>query len=325
MQKERKKPKKWLVAAGIVIVAGVAAALIWAGTHQSPESSLDYDQLLELAEGASLSEVEQQAGSASGASSASAASSEQTSESAASEAASESEPESTVMSEAASGSDADEENTSSTASSASASQSNETSSAATSVSSTAASQAATSTSHETSSSHAASASASAPASHSASSTASAASAAHSSSTVNSLTRDEECDQKLAEYVKQIEQLQTSSEQKLYGILYDAWDEYMSHPAEERNLALKVSVVLSKTGDLTSAQSECDKQFNAIIKEMRKTLEEYGRDSTLADEAEKTYKQKKNDMIKELTDQAYSGGDGSGQSGKWLAEHAGKTS
>ena len=27
------------------------------------------------------------------------------------------------------------------------------------------------------------------------------------------------------------------------------------------------------------------------------------------------------MIKELTDQAYSGGDGSGQSGKWLQEHA----
>ena len=55
--------------------------------------------------------------------------------------------------------------------------------------------------------------------------------------------------------------------------------------------------------------------------MRQTLREYGRDETLADEAEKTYKKKKNAMIKELTDQAYSGGDGSGQSGKWLKEHA----
>ena len=63
------------------------------------------------------------------------------------------------------------------------------------------------------------------------------------------------------------------------------------------------------------------EFAQIIKEMRQTLREYGRDETLADEAEKTYKKKKNAMIKELTDQAYSGGDGSGQSGRWLKEHA----
>ena len=43
--------------------------------------------------------------------------------------------------------------------------------------------------------------------------------------------------------------------------------------------------------------------------------------TLRMRRKKTYKQKKNALIKELTSQAYSGGDGSGQSGKWLAEHA----
>lgn len=138
---------------------------------------------------------------------------------------------------------------------------------------------------------------------------------------SSMTADEECDAKLAEYIHQIEDLQKRSEKKLYSILQDAWDEYMAHSAEERNLVLKVSVVLSKTGELTSAQNECDKEFNAIIKEMRQTLADYGRDSSLADDAEKTYKQKKNEMYNELVSQAYSGGDGSGQSGAWLAEHA----
>ena len=104
-------------------------------------------------------------------------------------------------------------------------------------------------------------------------------------------------------------------------MLSAYSEYMSHPVEERNLVTKVSVVLSKSGELTAAQNQCDAEFAQIMAAMRKTLRENGRDERIADEAEKTYKQKKNALIKELTSQAYSGGDGSGQSGKWLAEHA----
>ena len=135
------------------------------------------------------------------------------------------------------------------------------------------------------------------------------------------TADEICDEKLAGYVRQIEQLQARSERQLYQIMLSAYDEYMSKPESERGLVSKVSIVLSKSGELNRAQNQCDTEFAQIIKEMRQTLREYGRDETLADEAEKTYKKKKNAMIKELTDQAYSGGDGSGQSGKWLEEHA----
>ena len=135
------------------------------------------------------------------------------------------------------------------------------------------------------------------------------------------TADEICDEKLAGYVRQIEQLQARSERQLYQIMLSAYDEYMSKPESERGLVSKVSVVLSKSGELNRAQNQCDAEFAQIIKEMRQTLREYGRDETLADEAEKTYKKKKNAMIKELTDQAYSGGDGSGQSGKWLKEPA----
>lgn len=135
------------------------------------------------------------------------------------------------------------------------------------------------------------------------------------------TAEELCDRQVAEYIRQIEQLQARSEKRLYSIMLSAYSEYMSHPVEERNLVTKVSAVLSKSGELTAAQNQCDAEFAQIMAAMRKTLRENGRDESIADEAEKTYRQKKNALIKELTSQAYSGGDGSGQSGKWLAEHA----
>ena len=148
----------------------------------------------------------------------------------------------------------------------------------------------------------------------------AASAPSSTAASSAPTAEELCDQQVAEYIRQIERLQARSEKQLYSIMLSAYSEYMSHPVEERNLVTKVSVVLSKSG-LTAAQNQCDAEFAQIMAAMRKTLRENGRDESIADEAEKTYKQKKNALIKELTSQAYSGGDGSGQSGKWLAEHA----
>lgn len=155
----------------------------------------------------------------------------------------------------------------------------------------------------------------------ASSVSEAASVPSSTAASSAPTAEELCDQKVAEYIRQIEQLQTRSEKRLYSIMLSAYSEYMSHPVEERSLVTKVSAVLSKSGELTAAQNQCDAEFAQIMAAMRKTLRENGRDESIADEAEKTYKQKKNALIKELTSQAYSGGDGSGQSGKWLAEHA----
>lgn len=146
-------------------------------------------------------------------------------------------------------------------------------------------------------------------------------AADSAAASSTPTAEELCDQQIAAYIRQVEQLQARSEKRLYSIMLSAYNDYMSRPVEERSLVTKVSVVLSKTGELNAAQSECDAEIAQIIAAMRKTLRENGRDESLADEVEKTYKQKKNALIKELTSQAYSGGDGSGQSGKWLAEHA----
>ena len=96
---------------------------------------------------------------------------------------------------------------------------------------------------------------------------------------------------------------------------------MEHPVEERNLALKVSIVLGKTMKLTKLQSECDKEFKEIVTELRHYLRENGYDQSIADAAEKEYKEEKDAMIKELTNVTYSQVTGKGEGGKWLQEHA----
>lgn len=96
---------------------------------------------------------------------------------------------------------------------------------------------------------------------------------------------------------------------------------MEHPVEERNLALKVSIVLGKTMELTKLQSECDKEFKEIVTELRQYLRENGCDQSIADAAEKEYKEEKDAMIKELTNVTYSQVTGKGEGGKWLQEHA----
>lgn len=318
----QKKTIQRLAAAGVLSVA-VAATLLYAGTRDSGES-LTYNELLALAgdeEAAASVEAELEA------------TSNLEENSALSRLLEEIEAEDASADSEEADSDASEENTAAEAGSE-ASTSSETAAsskseaAASSASSKTASSAVSGASHSTAApdrDYASSGSA-----HTASSAAhsTAASASHSteeSHATASSKAEATCDEQLAECIRKIEALQTRSEKQLYGIIYDAYDEYMGHPASERNLMLKISVVLSKGGELNKAQSACDKEFKEIVTEMRKILKDNGRDQTLADEAERTYKQKKNAMVKELTDQAYSGGDGSGQSGKWLAEKAGKLS
>lgn len=319
----QKKTIQRLAAAGVLSVA-VAATLIYAGTRDSGES-LTYNELLALAgdeEAAASVEAELEATSNLEENS---ALSRLLEEIEAEDASADSEEADSAVSEENTAAEAGSE--AGTSSETAASSKSE--AAASSASSKTASSAVSGASHSTAApdrDYASSGSA-----HTASSAAhsTAASASHSTADAPHATASSKaeatCDEQLAACIRKIEALQTRSEKQLYGIIYDAYDEYMGHPASERNLMLKISVVLSKGGELNKAQSACDKEFKEIVTEMRKILKDNGRDQTLADEAERTYKQKKNAMVKELTDQAYSGGDGSGQSGKWLAEKAGKLS
>lgn len=169
--------------------------------------------------------------------------------------------------------------------------------------------------HSAASSHAASSSHSAASSHAASSSHSASVSSGSSHTT------ETTDAKVNAYVRRLRNLQKRSSKKLYQTASSAYSEYMEHPVEERNLALKVSIVLGKTMELTKLQSECDKEFKEIVTELRHYLRENGYDQSIADAAEKEYKEEKDAMIKELTNVTYSQVTGKGEGGKWLEEHA----
>lgn len=177
--------------------------------------------------------------------------------------------------------------------------------------------------HSAASTHAASSSHSAASSHAASSHAASSHAASSSTSASSGSSHttETTDAKINAYVRRLRNLQKRSSKKLYQTASSAYSEYMEHPVEERNLALKVSIVLGKTMELTKLQSECDKEFQEIVTELRQYLRENGYDQSIADAAEKEYKEEKDAMIKELTNVTYSQVTGKGEGGKWLQEHA----
>lgn len=154
----------------------------------------------------------------------------------------------------------------------------------------------------------------------ASSAASSSHAASSHASSSSAASENEVDARIDSYIRQLQNLKKQTESKLYGVIYEAYNEYISHPVEERNLGMKVSIVVSKTAKLTSVQGECDKEFNAILKELRQYLRDNGRDQSVADQAEQEYKKMKSDLTSELTGIVYNSAVGSGDGGKWIQEH-----
>lgn len=217
-------------------------------------------------------------------------------------------------------SDASSEEADSSAESGDASASSSEAAASSAASSYAASS--KSTAHAAASSHAAS---SKPAAHSAASS-HAASSSHASSTVSSshaspsVSAESAVDAQIDAYVQQIYALQKRSQRQLYRAVSDSYNEYIEHPVEERNLALKVSIVLGKTVRLSQIQSECDKEFETIIKELRRYLQDNGRDQSIADKAEKEYNTEKDAMTRELNNLTYSEVTGKGEGAKWLQDH-----
>ena len=283
------KKKLYQLAAAIVLVVAVAAALILTGMRKStPVSEAQASSVPSSA----LPGGEAEGPSSAAASSESAVSSEVTEESPVSSFLEQLEEELGISSsETASSSEA--------SSAASAGKADSVSSAASG----------------SSAAHSVPASSAASSSHAASSQAPSSHASGSSA-----ASENEVDAKINSYIRQLQNLKKQTESKLYGVIYEAYNEYISHPVEERNLGMKVSIVVSKTAKLTSVQGECDKEFNAILKELRQYLRDNGRDQSVADQAEQEYKKMKSDLTSELTGIVYNSAVGSGDGGKWIQEH-----
>ena len=283
------KKKLYQLAAAIVLVVAVAAALILTGMRKStPVSEAQASSVPSALSGGEAEEP-----SSAAASSESAVSSEVTEESPVSSFLEQLEEELGISSsETASSSEA--------SSAASAGKADSVSSAVSG----------------SSAAHSVPASSAASGSHAASSQAPGSSHASGSSAAS----ENEVDARIDSYIRQLQNLKKQTESKLYGVIYEAYDEYISHPVEERNLGMKVSIVVSKTAKLTGVQGECDKEFNAILKELRQYLRENGRDQSVADQAEQEYKKMKSDLTSELTGIVYNSAVGSGDGGKWIQEH-----
>lgn len=283
------KKKLYQLAAVIVLVVAVAAALILTGMRKStPVSEAQASSVPSSA----LSGGEAEEPSSAAASSESAVSSEVTEESPVSSFLEQLEEDLGISSsETASSSEA--------SSAASAGKADSVSSAASS----------------SSAAHSVPASSAASSSHAASSQAPSSQASGSSA-----ASENEVDARIDSYIRQLQNLKKQTESKLYGVIYEAYNEYISHPVEERNLGMKVSIVVSKTAKLTGVQGECDKEFNAILKELRQYLRDNGRDQSVADQAEQEYKKMKSDLTSELTGIVYNSAVGSGDGGKWIQEH-----
>ena len=289
------KKKLYQLAAAIVLVVAVAAALILTGMRKStPVSEAQASSVPSSA----LSGGEAEGPSSAAASSESAVSSEVTEESPVSSFLEQLEEELGISSsETASSSEA--------SSAASAGKADSVSSAVSG----------------SSAAHSVPASSAASGSHAASSQAPGSQAPGSShASGSSAASENEVDARIDSYIRQLQNLKKQTESKLYGVIYEAYDEYISHPVEERNLGMKVSIVVSKTAKLTSVQGECDKEFNAILKELRQYLRDNGRDQSVADQAEQEYKKMKSDLTSELTGIVYNSAVGSGDGGKWIQEH-----
>ena len=142
----------------------------------------------------------------------------------------------------------------------------------------------------------------------------------SSTPSSSASAESAVDAKINAYVQEIKALQKRTRKRLFDTVSDSYNEYISHPVEERSLALKVSVVLGKSNRLNQIQNECDAEFNTIIKELRQYLTDNGRDQSIADQAEQEYKAEKDAVTKELTNLTYSQVTGKGEGAQWLQDH-----
>ena len=118
-------------------------------------------------------------------------------------------------------------------------------------------------------------------------------------------------------VAKLYKIEDKFERELLEIIRQAHLEYISYPPEQRGTLKKVAVVMGKVSDISAMEKECDAEVKEITDQMTTILQANGMDTAIVREVQTTYKEKKSALKKELVDQTYSGGDGSGTSGHWL--------
>ena len=107
-------------------------------------------------------------------------------------------------------------------------------------------------------------------------------------------------------IQQTYALKAIAEKGLNSSISAAKAEYKALPAEQQTKPKKIMICLSKTGELTSLQSYCDKEMNRIVSRLRTVLKENGQSTELADQVMSTYKAEKSQRYAELKNKLYNG-------------------
>ena len=107
-------------------------------------------------------------------------------------------------------------------------------------------------------------------------------------------------------IQQTYALKAIAEKGLNSSISAAKAEYKTLPAEQQTKTKKIMICLSKTGELTSLQSYCDKEMGRIVSQLRTVLKENGQSTELADQVMSTYKAEKSQRYAELKNKLYNG-------------------
>jgi hypothetical protein len=122
---------------------------------------------------------------------------------------------------------------------------------------------------------------------------------------NATQEEESWKQELKALLQQLYAVKARANSGLDQCIEEARAEYKALPSSKQTKAKKVSICLSKAGQLRTLQSSCDKEVNEIVDEMRQVLEQNGQSTELADSALATYKSEKEAVYAELLNKLYS--------------------
>ena len=130
------------------------------------------------------------------------------------------------------------------------------------------------------------------------------STAQSSSSSTTTAAEPAYEAEIRALINQLYGVQAKAQSGLNSAISSAKAEYKALPAEKQTQAKKIAICMGKAGQLKSLESECDKEVNSIVSQMRKILTENGQPTTLADQAMSTYKSEKSAMYSSLMSQLY---------------------
>ena len=113
------------------------------------------------------------------------------------------------------------------------------------------------------------------------------------------------EEELKALIRQVYAVKARAENGLNACIAESKAEYRALPKSQKTQTRKLMIVLSKSSELNALQASCDKEMDSIVSQMRTILQENGQSTALADQVMETYKAEKSARYTELKNKFYS--------------------